>query len=407
MEAVSLETVLFRAPQYKGDKELLENVQWKAMKRAYFIKKLKFYNEMAVRIQRVWRGYYVRKYIHNFYALKKYLKAVSLNNELVSGFDVLIHDHYSGSQVVTLFHEYEIEKTVRYHKNHYEVNSFSPAKFLEALKEQAKQFAFSRFTLNQERSELQEYAEVKENEEKMKDLEKKEKRKKHQVRKMHYLLSTEQIPGIYNSPFRKSPDPMEVLLRQSKPLTHRKQQVKIPFADELYGWPTCKEPPAFVTALPLLPADRQKPQGPFRDPAEVLQQRYKPLEPTLRVGESTYSPPAKAKEATIREQWRSTIHDNEHDYIAQSLVDEVYPRHYCVNAFRRFLPFSSYHKNYEKYEPSLWKSGKYGQEAYGTKYFREVYPKKWIADKDFETLFSSIAVFEKFGKTYSSTGQIV
>lgn len=69
-----------------------------------------------------------------------------------------------------------------------------------------------------------------------------------------------QIPGIYNSPFRKSPDPMELLLRKSKPLTHKKQQVKSPLADELYDWPTCKKPPAFVTALPVLPADRQKPQ---------------------------------------------------------------------------------------------------------------------------------------------------
>ncbi|NWH38962.1 SPT17 protein, partial [Chloropsis hardwickii] len=192
-----------------------------------------------------------------------------------------------------------------------------------------------------------------------------------------------QIPGIYNSPFRKSPDPMELLLRKSKPLTHRKQQVKSPFADELYDWPTCKKPPTFVTSLPLLPADRQKPQGPFRHPAEVLQQRYKLLEPTLRVRESMNSPPAKAREPTQREEWRNAIHDNE------------------------FLPFSSYHKNFEKYEPSLFKSGKYGQEAYGAKYFREVYPKKWIADKDFETLFSSIALFEKFGKTYSITGQIV
>ncbi|XP_063247126.1 spermatogenesis-associated protein 17 isoform X1 [Prinia subflava] len=269
-----------------------------------------------VEIQKTWRGYCVRKYIHNFYALKKYLKAVSLNNELV-------------------------------------------------------------------RSELQEYAEMKENEEKRKDLEKKEKKKKYEARKMHYLLSTEQIPGIYNSPFRKCPDPMELLLRKSKPLTHRKQQGKSPFADELYAWPTCKKPPAFVTALPLLPADRQKPQGPFRDPAEVLRQRYKPLEPTLRVRESMDSPPAKAREAALRDEWRSPIHDNE------------------------FLPFSSYHKNYEKYEPSLCKSGKYGQQAYGTKYFREVYPKKWIAEKDFETLFSSIVLFEKFGKTYSSTGQMV
>ncbi|NWW01658.1 SPT17 protein, partial [Oreocharis arfaki] len=286
------------------------------VERAYFIKKLNFYNQMAVRIQKMWRGYYVRKYIHNFYALKKYLKAVSVNNELV-------------------------------------------------------------------RSELQEYADMKENEDKMKDLEKKEKEKKHQARKMHYLLSTEQIPGIYNSPFRKSPDPMELLLRKSKPLSHRKQQVKSPFPYELYDWPTCKKPPAFVTELPLLPTDRQKPQGPFRDPAEVLWQRYKPLEPTLRVAESSNSPPAKAREEVRREEWRNPIHDNE------------------------FPPFSSYRKNDEKYEPLLRRSGKYGQEAYGTKHFREVYPKKWIADKDFETLFSSIVLFEKFGKTYSSTGQIV
>ncbi|NWT79639.1 SPT17 protein, partial [Lanius ludovicianus] len=281
------------------------------VEKAYFIKKLNFYNQMAVRIQKTWRGYYVRKNIHNFYALKKYLNAISVNNELV-------------------------------------------------------------------RSELQEYAEMKENEDKMKDLEKKEKEKKYQARKMHYLLSTEQIPGIYNSPFRKSPDPMELLLRKSKPLTHRKQQVKNPFAYQLYDWPTCKKPPAFVTELSLLPTDRQKPQGPFRDPAEVMWQRYKPLEPTLRVAESSNSPPAKA-----RKEWRNPIHDNE------------------------FLPFSSYHKNDEKYEPLLRRSGKYGQEAYGTKYFREVCPEKWIADKDFETFFPSIAIFEKFGKTYSNTGQIV
>ncbi|NXM37870.1 SPT17 protein, partial [Gymnorhina tibicen] len=285
------------------------------VERAYFIKKLNFYNQMAVRIQKMWRGYYVRKYIHNFCALKKYLKSVSVNNELV-------------------------------------------------------------------RSELQEYAEMKENEDKMRDLEKKEKEKKYQARKMHYLLSTVQIPGIYNSPFRKSPDPMELLLRKSKPLTHRKQQVKSPFACEPHDWPTCKKPPAFITKLPQLPADRQKPQGPFRDPAEVLWQRYKPLEPTLRVAESSNSPPAKARQETLREEWRNPIHDNE------------------------FLPFSSYHKTNEKYEPLLHRSGKYGQEAYGTKHFREVYPKKWIADKDFETLFSSIVLFEKFGKTYSSTGQI-
>ena len=37
------------------------------------MKKL-FYNEMAVKIQTRWRGYYTRKYIHNFKARREYLE---------------------------------------------------------------------------------------------------------------------------------------------------------------------------------------------------------------------------------------------------------------------------------------------------------------------------------------------
>nr|XP_030124997.3 spermatogenesis-associated protein 17 isoform X1 [Taeniopygia guttata] len=313
---------------------------------------LRHLTKMVILIQKWWRGYLRRKHFREIVERAYFIKKLKFYNEMAV----------------------RIQKTWRgYYVRKYIHNFYALKKYLKAV------------SMNNEfvRHELQEYTEMKENEEKMKDLEKKDKEKKYQARKMHYLLSTKQIPGIYNSPLRKSPDPMELLLQKSKPLTHRKQPVKSPFADELYGWPTCKEPPAFVTSLPLLHADRRKPQGPFRDPAEVLRQRYKPLEPTLRARESMYSAPGKAREPTRREEWRNPIHDNE------------------------FLPFSSYHKNYEKYEPSLFKSDKYGQEAYGTKYFREVYPKKWIADKDFETLFPSIALFEKFGKTYSSTGQIV
>ena len=34
-------------------------------------------------IQRRWRGFFVRKYVHNFYARKTYLEGVSRKNELV------------------------------------------------------------------------------------------------------------------------------------------------------------------------------------------------------------------------------------------------------------------------------------------------------------------------------------
>ncbi|CAJ1048935.1 spermatogenesis-associated protein 17 isoform X1 [Xyrichtys novacula] len=53
------------------------------VKEAYFIMKMNFYEEMAVRIQRRWRGFFVRKYTHNFYARKRYLRGVLVNNEFV------------------------------------------------------------------------------------------------------------------------------------------------------------------------------------------------------------------------------------------------------------------------------------------------------------------------------------
>ncbi|XP_037553447.1 spermatogenesis-associated protein 17 [Nematolebias whitei] len=53
------------------------------VKAAYFIMKMNFYEEMAVRIQARWRGFFVRKYIHDFYARKKYLERLLVNNELM------------------------------------------------------------------------------------------------------------------------------------------------------------------------------------------------------------------------------------------------------------------------------------------------------------------------------------
>ncbi|KAF7655018.1 hypothetical protein LDENG_00061930, partial [Lucifuga dentata] len=53
------------------------------VKEAYFIMKMNFYNEMAVRIQCRWRGFFVRKYIHNYCARKRYLEGVCMKNEQV------------------------------------------------------------------------------------------------------------------------------------------------------------------------------------------------------------------------------------------------------------------------------------------------------------------------------------
>uniref|UniRef100_A0A8D2ISB7 Spermatogenesis associated 17 n=1 Tax=Varanus komodoensis TaxID=61221 RepID=A0A8D2ISB7_VARKO len=207
-------------------------------------------------IQKRWRGYYIRKYIHNYYALKKYLEAIALNNEMV-------------------------------------------------------------------RRELEEFAEMKEKEEVKKALERKEKKKDYLARKMHYLLSTEQIAGVYNSPYRSSPDPMELQLRKVKPLRHKKKGIQditnLKYADSF----------GFQTVPPLPPIGRQKPQGPFRNTGEVLQQRFKPLEPSLQGAASNFSLQL-AREKVKQEEWRNRIHDN----------------------VRLFWPSENCHRPFNKYSPS-------------------------------------------------------
>ncbi|XP_066467805.1 spermatogenesis-associated protein 17 isoform X2 [Tiliqua scincoides] len=270
----------------------------------------KKYRKM-VEIQKRWRGYYIRKYIHNYYALKKYLEAISLNNEIV-------------------------------------------------------------------RKELEEFAEMKEKEEEKKALERERKKKDYLARKMHYLLSTVQIAGVYNSPYRQCPDPMELELRKVKPLRLKAKQSK---TDSLVShWLPCSDSFGFQPGPPPLPPiGRQKPQGPFREPAEVLRQRYRPLGPSMLLEPSCISLQA-AREKLRQDEWRNRIHDDV------------------------FLPFS--YNIPDKYVPSIQRASKYGQSSYGLKHFREEHPEKWIANKDFQIRLPSIPLFGKFGQQYSRSGPI-
>eukprot|EP00126_Sphaerothecum_destruens_P007543 Sdes_comp19894_c0_seq4m12239 len=45
--------------------------------------RIEYYGKKAVLIQKIWRGFFTRKYVHNFYVLKKYLKEVQEKNEIV------------------------------------------------------------------------------------------------------------------------------------------------------------------------------------------------------------------------------------------------------------------------------------------------------------------------------------
>ncbi|KAM4814034.1 spermatogenesis-associated protein 17 [Urocitellus parryii] len=284
------------------------------VKLAHYTMKMNLYNEMAVKIQRHWRGYRIRKYCFNYYYLKDYLKAVSETNDAI-------------------------------------------------------------------REALEEFAEMKEREEKKANLEKEEKQRDYQARKMHYLLSTKQIPGIYNSPFRQAPDPWELRLQKAKPLTHPKPKVRQEYSASLSDWLACTSARSFPRSDILPPINKKKCQGPFRDFNEVLEQRYKPLEPTLRVAEPINELKL-AREEFKREECAQNIHS------------------------KMFFPFSSYHKK-EKYTASMHSSSKYGSDSYGLKQFRSENPRKWICDKDFQTVLPSFYLFSKYGKLYSRAGQIV
>uniref|UniRef100_A0A8C0PEY9 Spermatogenesis associated 17 n=1 Tax=Canis lupus familiaris TaxID=9615 RepID=A0A8C0PEY9_CANLF len=231
------------------------------------------------------------------------------------------------------------------------------------------------------REALEEFAEMKEREEKKADLEREEKKRDYQARKMHYLLSTKQIPGIYNSPFRKDPDPWELRLQKAKPLTCHRPKVKQKRYISLSSWLACTSARSFPRSEILPPIDRKRCQGPFRDITEVLEQRYKPLEPTLRVAEPIDELKV-AREELRRQEWMRNVNDN------------------------MFLPFSSHHKN-KKYIPLMHSSSKYGPNSYGSQHFRDENPRKWICDKDFQTVLPSFDLFSKYGKSYSKAGQII
>ena len=61
-------TIIQSAFRRQKGKELFANIVDKTLDTM----KHKFYHQMATRIQTMWRGFHTRKFIHNYYARKKY-----------------------------------------------------------------------------------------------------------------------------------------------------------------------------------------------------------------------------------------------------------------------------------------------------------------------------------------------
>ncbi|XP_071079751.1 spermatogenesis-associated protein 17-like [Haliotis cracherodii] len=300
---------------------------------------LGFLNKCATSVQKTWRGYLGRQYYRQL--VKNSVFIMKLN-------------HYNAMAT-------KIQKVWRgYYVRKYIFNYYSRKRYLEAL--QVKNEIF--------RTELADFTERQAQIRRKMEEHEEHRRQARAARKNHYLLSTEVIPGIYNSPFQPYPSEQELILRSIKPLVHKKRKQKAHLFDPAWASYNLPRPEA-------LPPISQKPQGPFRDPEEVQNQRYKPFQPSLRVATSFYSLEDARKEMKA-EEWATRINDDV------------------------FVPFSRRHMSYD---PLLHTTSKFGHLPYGTKYFREEFMDKHVSHQNFKTLVQPVPIFDKLNDTYSQ-GQV-
>lgn len=296
-------------------------------------------NKCALIIQRHWRGY-----------LGRGLTRILVKNSVM----IMKINFYNkkATYIQKMWRGYYIRK--------YVFNYYSRKRYLEAL--QIKNEIV--------RSELEEYAEMQEQERRRKAEKVEKERREVLARRNHYLISTEVIPGVFNSPFLPYPTDTEYLLRSVKPLLHEKRKK----TDKPFD-PTCR---SYDLPKPkLLPPLPTKPQGPFREPEDVQNQRYKPFQPSLRVATS-FTSLEEARKQMKNEEWVTRLNDNV------------------------FEPFS---RHDSRYEPLLHTRSEYGHLPYGFRYFREEFPDRRVTQQSFKTLVPSIPIFDKLNDTYSQ-GQV-
>lgn len=89
------------------------------MKNTVFIMKLNHFNAMACKIQKQWRGYYIRKYVYNYHSRKRYLEALQVKNDHVRQ---ELAEYAENQEVARKRAEEKKEKERKEHearKNHY------------------------------------------------------------------------------------------------------------------------------------------------------------------------------------------------------------------------------------------------------------------------------------------------
>jgi len=242
-----------------------------------------FYHTQATKIQAVFRGYRSRKNVHNFYARKRYLEMVRLQNDVV-----------------------------RDHLTKYKRASDQEKEKLKAIEDE-KQIIY-------------------------------------QARKTHYLLSTTQVSGVYDPRVKngKSREPMESMLRAVKPLGSIERKQKLPSIG-IKRTITAQQRRMMENARTMT-----QPQGPFKTTREiVLENRFRPMNPSLRVSE-----PYETHIEEARQQLR---------------FDDMMKR---IKA-ERFMPVMKCQQ--ERYQQLLHTTSGYGHVDYGNKHFRS-----YESDHDFQ-----------------------
>ncbi|XP_067117069.1 spermatogenesis-associated protein 17 [Osmerus mordax] len=280
----------------------------------------------ATIIQKTWRGFQARAHFRQMVKAACFIMKMNFYNEMA----VRVQRRWRG-----------------FYTRKYVHNFYARKRYLEGLMR----------TNELVRRELGEFAEYQQREREHVAMEREEQENTIQAERLHHLLSTQQRPGVFNSPFRPAPDKMELRLRRAKPRPSRSS-------------PRNRGPLLGSTGT-----------GPFRDPAEVWQQRVCVTEPTLRVQTSPRDL-ERAQEELHREEWRNRLVD------------------------RPFQPFSKAWKD-RKYERTVHSTSCFLPLAYGTKHFREERPEQLHGKKPFKTVFTTCHVFDKFGRLYSNAGKIV
>jgi len=292
---------------------------------------LKHLHKCATQIQRYWRGYLGRRFCR--IRVKNLVMVMRMN--VYNAMAVRIQKHWRGF----------------YTRKHVH-NFYARKQYLTALVVKNEIL----------RAELNEYQEQQDIERKLEHEKAVEKHLYYQARKNHYLVSTNQIPGIYNSPFNVETSLMEEMLQRVKPLSHKKKLK--PLKDHEINKAIAKLPPVRTEKL----------QGPFKDPSTVHSQRFLPFNPSLRVA-TDYRGLENARDVLKREEWTKQLSDT--------------PWMYSMKTTKK------------PYEPLLHTSSKFGHLAYGTQHFVEEKNDLNISDDRFKTVASPIPLFDRFKQTYS------